>query len=142
MYRFVLYFNTYKLYQYIIIIELRFVLNCYTIMSKGVSACIDILCAQIYLYIQLNSPLLCIPSLQALVQTQEKLRSFVPELTFNLGFCGAFYNKGTPAEVEGSHELVSVWRGRLLYATECCIEYIGSTPSVLCPYNYCIHALI
>ncbi len=68
--------------------------------------------------------LLCIPSLQALVQTQEKLRSFVPELTFNLGFCGAFYNKGTPAEVEGSQELVSVWRGRLLYAideTECCI---------------------
>ncbi|XP_064395577.1 bifunctional heparan sulfate N-deacetylase/N-sulfotransferase 1-like [Halichondria panicea] len=43
---------------------------------------------------------------QALVQTQEKLRSFVPGLTFNLGFCGAYYKRGTPAEVEGSHELV------------------------------------
>ena len=51
-------------------------------------------------------------SLQALVQTQEKLRSFVPGLTFNLGFCGAYYKRGTPAEVEGSHELVSMCGGR------------------------------
>jgi len=42
------------------------------------------------------------------VEAQQVLRDFVPCLTFNLGYCGKFYEKGTPEEVQGSAELVSV----------------------------------
>lgn len=37
----------------------------------------------------------CVASLQALLNTQNKLRLLVPHFTFNLGFSGKFYHTGT-----------------------------------------------
>ena len=44
--------------------------------------------------------------LQALISTQEHLRQYVPGLTFNLGFCGHYYDKGSELEVNGSKKLL------------------------------------
>ena len=44
--------------------------------------------------------------IQALIATQNTLRQYVPGLTFNLGFCGYYYDKGLEAENNGSEKLV------------------------------------
>ena len=44
--------------------------------------------------------------LQALLNSQDSLRQYVPGLTFNLGFCGYYYDKGLESEVNGSKYLV------------------------------------
>ena len=43
-----------------------------------------------------------------MVAVQERLRSYVPGFTFNLGFSGGLFSQGDPLEVEGSQELVRV----------------------------------
>jgi len=43
---------------------------------------------------------------QALLETQTDIRALVPGFTFNLGMCGHFYRKGSPADINGSSSLV------------------------------------
>ena len=39
---------------------------------------------------------------------QERLGSYVPGFTFNLGFSGGLFSHGDPLEVEGTKEIVRV----------------------------------
>ena len=43
-----------------------------------------------------------------MVGVQERLGSYVPGFTFNLGFSGGLFSHGDPLEVEGSKEIVRV----------------------------------
>ncbi|KAL5506571.1 hypothetical protein EMCRGX_G008243 [Ephydatia muelleri] len=45
---------------------------------------------------------------EAMVGVQERLGSYVPGFTFNLGFSGGLFSRGDPLEVEGSQEIVRV----------------------------------
>ena len=50
-------------------------------------------------YIVMASPP---PPPQALVEAQQQFRGYIPDFTFNLGFCGHYYCKGTGGSVGGS----------------------------------------
>ena len=39
---------------------------------------------------------------QALVEAQQQFRGYIPDFTFNLGFCGQYYCKGTGESVGDS----------------------------------------
>ena len=46
------------------------------------------------------------PPFQVLIETQQRFRSNVPGMTFNLGFSGQFFSRGTEADVEGNKALI------------------------------------
>ena len=63
----------------------------------------------VYMY---NHGGVCLPHLvpppQALVEAQQQFRDYIPGFTFNLGFCGQYYCKGTGGSVEGTWLYVHV----------------------------------